>query len=89
MKSVTVSSKGQIAIPKEIRDALSIKGGDRLIFNVENGKLVLEPVINIPRSQAWFWTHEMQDKVKKADKNFKTGNFKTFNIVKFLEELKD
>lgn len=89
MKSVTISSKGQIAIPKEIRESLHIKEGDQLIFKVENGKIILEPALNIPRSQAWFWSPEVQEKVKKADENFKAGNFKTYKVDKLIKELKD
>lgn len=89
MKSVTISSKGQIAIPKEVRDSLHIKEGDQLIFKVENGKIILEPALNIPRSQAWFWSPEVQEKVKKADENFNAGNFKTYKIGKLIKELKD
>jgi len=89
MKAVTISSKGQIAVPKEIRETLHIKEGDQLIYHIENGKIVLEPVVNIPRSQAWFWTPEVQENIKKADENFKEGNFKTYKIDKFIKELKD
>ena len=89
MKAVTISSKGQIAIPKEIRDSLHIKSGDRLVYKVDGGRIVLEPVVSVPRSQSYFWTPEVQKKVKKADENFKVGNFKTYKIDKFVKELKD
>lgn len=89
MKTLTISQKGQVAIPKEVRETLHIKAGDQLIFRVEKGRIVLEPAVNIPRSQAWFWASEVQEKVKKADKNFKDGNFKTYEIDKFVKELKD
>ena len=89
MKAVTISSKGQIAIPKEIRDSLHIKEGDQLVYKVERGRIVLEPVVNIPRSQAYFWTPEIQEKVKRAGDNFKSGNFKTYEADKFIKELKD
>ena len=77
MKALTISSKGQIAIPKELRDSLDIKEGDRLTYKVEGGRIVLEPVVSVPRSQAYFWTPEVQEKVRKAEENFKSGNFKT------------
>ncbi len=89
MKAVTISSKGQIAIPKEVRETLHIKEGDQLIYSVKNGRIVLEPVVNVPRSQAWFWTPEVQETIKKADENFKEGNYKTYKIDKFIKELKD
>jgi AbrB family looped-hinge helix DNA binding protein len=87
MKTLTVSSKRQIAIPKDVCKELRIKEGDQLILEVREGKLVLEPSINIPRSQVWFWTPEVQEKIKKAERNFKTGKQKTFVIDEFIKEL--
>lgn len=52
MKVLTISSKGQIAIPKEIRDFLHIKEGDRLVYKIDRGRIVLEPVVSVPRSQS-------------------------------------
>ncbi len=40
----TVTSKGQITIPKAIRDALGIEERDRLLFVVEGERLVLIPL---------------------------------------------
>jgi len=34
MSVATVTSKGQVTIPKVVRDALEIRTGDRLAFNV-------------------------------------------------------
>ena len=89
MKALTISSKGQIAIPKEIRDSLNIKEGDRLVYKVDRGKIVLEPVVSVPRSHSYFWSPEVQERVKKADENFKADNFKTYKVDKFIKELKD
>jgi antitoxin PrlF len=42
MPSATVTSKGQVTIPKSIRRALRVAEGDRLDFIVENeGRVVL------------------------------------------------
>ena len=43
MLKVKTSSKGQIVIPKEIRDALGIKPGTVLSVHVEGGRIILEP----------------------------------------------
>jgi AbrB family looped-hinge helix DNA binding protein len=44
MATATVTSKGQITIPKEIRTALELEAGDRVAFRVESdGRVVLEP----------------------------------------------
>ena len=90
MKAVTVSQKGQVAIPKEIRERLPIKTGDQLIFKISKGKIILEPTINIPRSQAWFWTEEIQQTIKKAEKNYQAGIFKQYDqIDDLLGDLKE
>ncbi len=41
---VKVSSKGQIVIPKKIREDLKIKDKDSLYLTEENGQIVLEKV---------------------------------------------
>jgi antitoxin PrlF len=37
---VIVSEKGQVTIPKELRDRLGIRTGQLLDFTVENGRLI-------------------------------------------------
>ena len=36
-----VSSRYQIVLPREVRDALGIKSGDELLFIIRNGEIVL------------------------------------------------
>lgn len=48
MARVKTSSKGQIVIPKEIRDALGIKPGSILNIRLENKRIILEPVSSPP-----------------------------------------
>ncbi|HET9072577.1 MAG TPA: AbrB/MazE/SpoVT family DNA-binding domain-containing protein [Acidimicrobiales bacterium] len=36
-----VTSKGQVTLPKVVRDALGIKQGDEIIFRVEGNRAVL------------------------------------------------
>lgn len=37
----SLTSKGQITIPKTVRDKFGLKTGDRVDFKIENGKVVL------------------------------------------------
>lgn len=46
-----VSSKGQVTIPKRIRDKLDIQEQDRLLFSIESGRLVVIPVHHRPLSE--------------------------------------
>jgi antitoxin PrlF len=41
--SSTISSKGQITVPHEIRKRLGLEPGDRVEFVVEEGRTVLRP----------------------------------------------
>jgi len=44
MPAATITSKGQITIPVEVRKKLGIKAGDRInFFEDENGKYTFEP----------------------------------------------
>lgn len=39
-----LSSKGQLVIPKAIREALRMKIGDQFQARVQDGRIILEPV---------------------------------------------
>jgi antitoxin MazE len=76
-----ISSKRQIAIPKNIMAALNLKPGDELDIRIENGIANLVPIttIKVPRDQSWFWTKEWQEKEREADEDLVDGKFRDFN----------
>lgn len=39
-----VGPKGQVVLPKALRDAFQIRPGDRVVFDLEDGKIILTPV---------------------------------------------
>lgn len=41
MEMSKISSKGQVTIPKSIRDRLELSEGDRIVFLEENGRIIL------------------------------------------------
>jgi AbrB family looped-hinge helix DNA binding protein len=43
MPSSSLSSKGQVTIPKPIRDHLKLRTGDRLDFVIEDNRVVVRP----------------------------------------------
>ncbi|MDP9122244.1 MAG: AbrB/MazE/SpoVT family DNA-binding domain-containing protein [Acidobacteriota bacterium] len=44
MPKSTLTSKGQITIPKEVRDLMGLRVGDRLEFRVDGrGQILLQP----------------------------------------------
>lgn len=44
MPTSTLTSKGQITIPKEVRERLGVQEGDRIVFQFDKqGRVVLQP----------------------------------------------
>ena len=43
----TITQKGQVAIPKSIRDYFSLKPFDKVHFAIENNKIVAEPILGL------------------------------------------
>jgi AbrB family looped-hinge helix DNA binding protein len=53
MSTTTVSSKGQVVLPKPVRDALRIRPGTRLKVAVEGTRVILDTVPPSAGPQAW------------------------------------
>lgn len=45
MELATVTAKRQVTIPKAVRDALGIRQGSQLIWDLENGSVRIRPVV--------------------------------------------
>lgn len=43
MSTATLTSKGQITLPKDVRDDLGLKEGDRIDFEKVDGRYVVRP----------------------------------------------
>lgn len=46
-KQARITSKGQITVPRDIRRALGVRPGDRLLFEVEGGGVRVRPVRSV------------------------------------------
>lgn len=51
--TTTMTTKGQVTIPREIRDALGLESGAQLDFEVEGNRIVIHPVVTVRVSDAW------------------------------------
>ena len=47
-EEATVTKKGQVTIPKKIRDRLGLKEGEKVSFEVRGGEAVLLPEVTNP-----------------------------------------
>ena len=50
MKTVTVSGKGQISIPQEIRKQLAVEKGSKLVIILKDKKLLIRKASDISQS---------------------------------------
>ena len=69
-----VGKKGYIIIPKDIRDLLGIKEGDKLILNVYDGKIVLEPERKVDINEILKRLEEHHAKISSYAKSAKLGD---------------
>lgn len=70
-----LTSKGQMTIPKEVRDALNLKSSDKVLITVERNHAVLKPIhgnildiggsIKIPEDEKPINFHKVRKVVRK------------------------
>jgi antitoxin MazE len=84
-------TKGQVTLPRKVRQILSASEGDDLIFRVEdNGQIVIEKAITIPADQAWFWTERWQRMEMEAQADIDSGRVRHFpDVDEALEKLEN
>lgn len=58
-KNVTLSSKGQVTIPKAVRDFLEVKPGDQVAFVQRGNVIVVEPVAG--HLLSWYGTAKVAE----------------------------
>lgn len=71
----TVTSKGQVTLPKDVRKALDLKAGDKVVFRVHRDRAVLakvRPFLELagsvpvpPRQKGAAWTRVRAETWKK------------------------
>lgn len=85
-----VRAKGQITLPKEIREAARLEEGDPIEVEMTDEGILLRPQKVIDSTQAWFWTPAWQLMEAEADVDIATGRVEVFNTgEEFLASLDD
>lgn len=75
----TVTSKGQVTLPKELRERLHLHQGSRIRFSIPaHGPARLEPVL-----------YELEDVWKIADQNSEPGSVMTFEEMNQAKERRE
>lgn len=81
---VVFKQKSQVTIPKNLVKKLNLKVGDKLDIDIKDGKLIITPIIIIPKDQEWYYTREWQEMENEADKQLREG---IANVAETKEEL--
>ena len=80
--TVKVREKYQVTIPEEVRGKIPLKVGERVEVIARGSEIVIRPMIEIPRDQAWFWSKQWQEQTTQSMKDFEKGKIKVFKSVK-------
>ena len=73
-----VRGKGQITLPREIREAAHLEEGDPVEVEMTDEGILLRPQKVIDSTQAWFWTPAWQLMEAEADVDIATGRVEAF-----------
>ena len=89
MKRAVVRRRGQITLPREIREALHVEEGDDVAFVVEAGQVTMRGLKSVPAEQSWFWTDSWQVGEREASEQVAAGKGTVFdNGDAFLDSLR-
>jgi len=80
--TVKVREKYQVTIPEDVRNKIPLKVGERVEVIAGEGEIIIRPVVEIPRDQAWFWSNKWQEQIAKSIEDLKKRKIKVFKTVK-------
>ena len=80
--TVKVREKYQVTIPEDVRKKIPLRVGERVEVDVREGEIVIRPVLEVPRGQAWFWSQEWQEQIAQSMKDIEKGKVRVFKSVK-------
>lgn len=84
---VSINSRGTLTLPSNIRKELELKDGDHFDIEVKLGKIIITPLILVPKTQL---SLKGKEKEKEASKEVKDKKIKTFSTSKeLIEELNE
>ncbi len=89
MIKAKLGKRSQLVLPKAIVDSLKLEEGVEFEVKVVDGRIVMEPMLSIPRSQAWFWTERWQRAEKEAEDDVRGGRISTIASEEDLKSYLD
>ncbi|WAM31361.1 AbrB/MazE/SpoVT family DNA-binding domain-containing protein [Caldicellulosiruptor naganoensis] len=86
MVIVEIKKKSQVTIPAQILKKLNLRVGDLLQIEEKNGRIILTPVVTIPKEQAWFYSEKWQREEATVEKKIQEGKLLVANLLQELFE---
>jgi AbrB family looped-hinge helix DNA binding protein len=80
--TVKVREKYQVTIPEDVRAKIPLSVGERVEVVAQGTEIVIRPIIEIPRDQAWFWSKDWQERISRSRRDIEKGKVKVFKSVK-------
>lgn len=77
MIKARLGKKSQMVLPKAIVEQLGLSEGAEFEVHIQEGTIVLKPLISIPASQALYWTEQWQAEEREADSDVAAGRTRT------------
>ncbi len=65
-----IRTRGQITLPRDIRDALHVDEGDDISFVITDEGVLMHGLKMVPAEQAWFWSAQG---IGRAERGAQTG----------------
>ena len=88
MVRAVVRAKGQVTLPREIREALHVNEGDDIRFEVTDEGVLMRGMTSVPTDQAWFWTARWQKGEREASEQLERGEGRAYSDAEsFLDSL--
>ena len=80
--TVKVREKYQVTIPQTVRGIVPLKVGERVEVSARGREIVIRPILEVPRDQAWAWTKPWQDQLAQSARDLAQGKKHVFRSAK-------
>jgi AbrB family looped-hinge helix DNA binding protein len=85
---VTVGKFGRVTLPASVRDELELDEGSELNVQVVAEKLVLTPVVTVPRGYGWAYEREHRERLNRALADVEEGRVRPLDEEELLRVLR-
>lgn len=83
-----VTTKGQVVIPKDIRDKLKIKPSTKILFEIDGDKIIMEPLTKYTAEGGKSGRGMIKTKIKATDKEIRDAIARG-HVERYLNSLKN